>query len=134
MHMSVCKQFRFEAGHCLSNSCFNAEENAQVFGKCNSPHGHSYILEVFVYGIKDEQSGMVQNFSGISKYVKPVIEDYLDHKMLFLGEDVPSTAENILSMLIAPKLFRELPYCTKLRLWETSTAYAELTREDYIHV
>lgn len=131
--MRICKQFRFEAAHRLHQSKLSTANNAATFGKCGVLHGHSYLLEVFVEGASDETTGMVVNFSSISKIVKPFIENQLDHQTIIIASNIPATAENILLHLIGPHIFVTIKKCVLLRLWETSTAYAELTRKEFEH-
>ncbi len=84
------KIFTFEAGHLLDHHD----------GKCRHPHGHSYVLKVIIRQESLIESGpkknMLMDFSQLSELVKPMIEQYFDHKWLndSLETDSP-TAEFI---------------------------------------
>jgi 6-pyruvoyltetrahydropterin/6-carboxytetrahydropterin synthase len=84
------KQFRFEAGHTLVHHD----------GLCSSPHGHSYVVRIFLRSSdlikKGPKQMMVVDFQDISSIVKPMIETYFDHKWLneTLQTESP-TAESI---------------------------------------
>lgn len=96
------KKFRFEAGHQL------VHHN----GLCKEPHGHSYLFIVTLLSDRLISSGpkknMVIDFFDLADIVKPMIEEYLDHKWLndSLNTDSP-TAEFIAKWIfdyLAPKL------------------------------
>jgi 6-pyruvoyltetrahydropterin/6-carboxytetrahydropterin synthase len=110
------KTFRFEAGHLLKHHD----------GKCKGPHGHSYILGVLIrsetliaFGPK---TNMVLDFAEISAIVKPMIEEYFDHKWLneTLGVDSPSV--EFITKWIFDYLHPLLPALQSVTLWETSTS------------
>lgn len=115
---TVEKIFSFEAGHLLDHHD----------GKCRHPHGHSYQLIVKLKTENLIESGpkknMVTDFSDISKVVKPMIDNYFDHKWLndSLETDSP-TAE-----FIAQWIFYYLkPFFSTLQevtICETATSRA----------
>ena len=112
------KRFSFEAGHVLE-----AHD-----GKCAFPHGHSYQLSVVVRGEKLHTSGpsqgMVCDFHDISSVVKPMIEEYFDHRWLneTLHTNSP-TAERI-AQWIFEYLQPKLPGLYKVSVGETATSSA----------
>ena len=134
MNLSITKTLEFEAAHFLPD----------YPGDCKRLHGHSYKLEV-EYGIdassnnisspnETYEDGMVIDFSIIKKIIKRMIIEILDHQNL---NEVDSdnftywmpTAENIVLWIWQRLEFQLKP--TKLqrvRLWETSTSYAEVRR------
>lgn len=135
--MELSKEFRFEASHQLSNHK----------GKCGRLHGHSWVLTVFVEGEIEEVTGMVLDYYEIKQAVQPLI-DRLDHTHLGSGNVTlpdggvtwlnPShelslpmlpTSENLLYW-IADQLPDQFPW-SRLRINETCTSSAELTREEY---
>ncbi len=101
----VTRRMTFSAGHRLHNDALSAEENRQIYGKCNNPngHGHNFTVEVTVAGEIDPRTGMVFNLRDLKNFMVEVIEVGLDHKNLNL--DVPAfkevipTAENIASVV-----------------------------------
>ncbi len=123
----LTKAFRFEAAHHLLGH----------HGKCARLHGHSYRLEVTLRGpIKDAPGqpdhGMVMDFEDLSRVVRASVIEALDHNNLDEVTGIHTTAENlthwIWDTLVAAGLPENLLYC--VRLWETDTGFAEITREE----
>lgn len=80
--MKITKRFRFEAAHRLM-----LHE-----GACQNLHGHSYKVEVTADGAVDDETGMVLDFSILSKAVKSILlGDFLgppwDHSILLNYKD-----------------------------------------------
>lgn len=120
MKTTVTKQFRFEAAHSLPNHD----------GKCKNLHGHSYLLEVTVSGEKHKsgsKEGMIIDFTDMSKIVEENIISKWDHQ--FLNNTLPfvTTVENL-----AEECFKILETnglnVENIKLWETSKAFAEVTK------
>lgn len=118
--ISVTKVFEFSASHFLPN----------YDGKCGNWHGHNYILEVTVAG--PLHNGMVVDFGDLKTAVNAVLDQHYDHKHLNDHIHNP-TAENMLNQLaedIGYELaVRDLPCIRRMKLWETSTSYAEVEIE-----
>ncbi|WP_438448676.1 6-carboxytetrahydropterin synthase QueD [Gorillibacterium sp. sgz5001074] len=121
----VSKEFTFDSAHHL-----HAYE-----GKCKNLHGHTYRLQVILLGKTDER-GLTLDFSDIKRIVKERIIDRLDHQ--YLNEALPpmnTTAENMV-VWIYEELHRGLVEegiypgvkLEEVRLWETPTSYAAVTR------
>ena len=136
--MEVTKQFRAEIAHRLPNHP----------GACRYIHGHSYLFEVTVQGKQDHVSGMVVDFSYLKDDIKDCIGHW-DHSLLLVkGDDdflidhlqnlkqvnlnvvnfIP-TAENMAEH-IAEYMCIKCEYdVTRVRVWETTTSYADWTPE-----
>ena len=85
--MKLTKRMYFDAAHQLPDS-------PQLTTKrCARPHGHTYALDVEIYGNLHPTAGMIVDFGLLNQ----VVEKY-DHIDLNYVLDVP-TAENILLML-----------------------------------
>jgi len=111
MNLIVCKTFRFEAAHRLSD----------YDGDCGNLHGHSYVLEVCVKGEVDE-NGFVMDFKELKKFVQAKVLDLLDHT--FLNNIIKvSTAENIVVWIVR-KLQQDL-VVHRVKLWETADSCCE---------
>ena len=52
--------------------------------KCESLHGHNYVVTVVVEGPVDRATGFVVDFAVVKKVLRPVI-DRIDHKVLVPG-------------------------------------------------
>lgn len=101
------KQFTFEAAHRLP----------EHDGKCQRLHGHSWVgwVEVQSSSLVTEgpKSGMVMDYSDLSAFVAPLVENYLDHHYLNETLNLPApTSEAVarwvfeyLRPLLGPMLF-----------------------------
>ncbi len=118
--LSITKQFEFHSAHHLPNH----------EGKCKFPHGHSFLLEITI-AAKDgstlptegPETNMIMDFGNLKKIVNEEVIDYLDHKDLNDFFEHPTS--EFLVQWIALNLIKFLPGLVKVRLYETSTSYAE---------
>jgi 6-pyruvoyltetrahydropterin/6-carboxytetrahydropterin synthase len=132
--MKVCRRETFNAAHRLYNPNWSDEKNNEVFGLCNNPnyHGHNYVLEVWVEGAIDPDTGYVIDTKILKQYIKEEIVEPFDHRNLNL--DVPEfkhlnpTAEHI-AIVSWNKLRKRLPDNLTLvvRLYETENNIVEYT-------
>lgn len=135
-NVTVTRRLRFNAAHRVHNPALSAEENTQLFGKCNNPnwHGHNYQLDVSVRGPIDERTGYVIDLGQLRAIVEHVVIDHTDHRNFNI--DVPymqginPTTENVvvamwhvLAPAIAPARL------VRLRLWETENNYVDYDGE-----
>lgn len=123
----LTKAVQFEAAHQLPGHQ----------GKCARLHGHSYRLEVSLRGpIKqapgESDDGMVMDLQDLSELIQRAVLARLDHRYLndILAER--TTAENLAHWIWDALLENGLPEILlyRLRLWETSTGWVEITREE----
>jgi 6-pyruvoyltetrahydropterin/6-carboxytetrahydropterin synthase len=110
------KSFYFEAGHSLVHHD----------GNCRNPHGHSYTLVVKMrsetlisFGPK---RNMVVDFSDISAVVKPVIEEYLDHKWLNDTLKTDSPSAEFIAQWAFHHLAKLLPTLYEVSIYETASS------------
>ncbi len=94
----ITRKEQFSASHLLANAELTAEENSELFGKCNNLHGHNYYLEVTVCGTPDPRSGYVMDLKYLKEIITQDIISKVDHR--FLNEiemfrDVIPTTENM---------------------------------------
>ncbi len=101
MMLTLTRRYHFSASHRLHNDALTAEENARIYGKCNSAygHGHNYVLEVTVRGPIVPSTGMVIDLAVLDDAVQREVLERFDHTHLNLdGEkfrrSVPTT-ENL---------------------------------------
>jgi 6-pyruvoyltetrahydropterin/6-carboxytetrahydropterin synthase len=126
MKIALTRRYRFAASHRLHNEKLSADENAELYGKCNSPHGHghNYVVEVTVTGAVDPRTGMIANLSDLDGFVEREVIEPLDHT--YLNEQVAAfrdcvpTTENV-----CRELYRRLQgfpeaRLTRVRVEETS--------------
>jgi len=130
--MRVCRRATFNAAHRLFRKDWSDEKNNAVFGKCNNPnfHGHNYVLEVWIEGAIDTETGYVIDLKIVKDLIKNEITDRFDHKNLNLDcnefLNLNPTAENIAVVcwdLIRSKL--DAKYELSIKLWETENNLVE---------
>lgn len=135
MKVTFTRRYRFSASHRLDCAALSPEENRDVYGKCNNPHGHghNYRLEVAVSGPVDRATGMVVNMADLDAVVgKSVVERFhltnLNMDELF-QQEVPTT-EN-LCRAIFRLLAESLPAgkLHRIRIEETENNFFEYSGE-----
>lgn len=129
--LKVCRRTKFNAAHRLLNKNWSDEKNVAVFGKCNSPnyHGHNYVLETWVEGDLDPDTGYVIDLGKLKEIIYEEVEEPFDHRNLNLDvpdfKDLNPTAENI-AIVIYRKISSRLPnYKITIRLYETENNFVE---------
>ena len=124
--MKVCRRVNFNAAHRLYRKDWSDEKNDAIFGKCNNPnfHGHNYVMEVWIEGNIDPETGYVIDLKILKDIIKEEIVERFDHRNLNLDcsefENLIPTAENII--LVSWNLLRsrlDEKFKLKLKLWET---------------
>ena len=124
--MKVCRRVNFNAAHRLYRKDWSDEKNDAIFGKCNNPnfHGHNYVMEVWIEGDIDPETGYVIDLKILKDIIKEEIVERFDHKNLNLDcsefENLIPTAENIIQVswnLLRSRLDEK--FKLKLKLWET---------------
>jgi 6-pyruvoyltetrahydropterin/6-carboxytetrahydropterin synthase len=130
--MKVCRRETFNAAHRLYNPNWSDEKNLEVFGKCSNPnyHGHNYVLETWIEGEIDQETGYVIDLKSLKDIIRQEISERFDHKNLNLDceefKDIKPSAENIARVIwgilrenLSPK------YGLMVRLWETENNMVE---------
>lgn len=86
--VTIARKVYFSSGHRYYNPRLSEEENKQLFGKAFSVHGHghNFILEAYINGPVDPDSGVVINLIEIDNLLK-MVTDPFDHH--FVNTDVP---------------------------------------------
>lgn len=132
--MKVCRRVTFNSAHRLYRKDWSDEQNNNIFGKCNNPnfHGHNYVLEIWIDGNIDPETGYVIDLKIVKDLAKSEIESRFDHRNLNLDcpefKDLIPTAENIAVVcwnLLRAKL--DLKHTLSVRLWETENNLVEYT-------
>ena len=146
VYSSVTKHISFDAAHYLMNPAWDRETNMAKFHKCclykkdgsDQPHGHTYHLEVTVFGIVDPDTGFVIDFKDLKKILSEGVLEKLDHNLLntidFFKVNL-ATAENICQYIwqeIVDEIEAVRPeqiMVTQIKLYETPDSFALLTRD-----
>lgn len=129
----ITRRVHFSAAHRLHSDALSPEDNARVFGLCNSPnyHGHNYELDITVEGDVDARTGYVVDLGVLRETAEQQVLQHLDHRNLNLDVEwlrgvVPST-ENLV-VKIWEQMVDRIPggaRLVRLVLWETPRNYAE---------
>ena len=135
--MKVCRRATFNSAHRLHHEDWSNERNTEVFGKCSNPnyHGHNYILEVWIEGKIDPETGYVIDLKILKDIIKEEISERFDHRNLNLDcnefKNLNPTAENI--ALVSWRLLRtrlDEKYKLTVKLWETENNVVECDGEN----
>ncbi|HVJ21745.1 MAG TPA: 6-carboxytetrahydropterin synthase QueD [Polyangiaceae bacterium] len=116
MKVRLLKELRFEAAHRLPN--------VPPGHKCSRLHGHSFKVELALYGAVNEQTGWFIDFGEIDRIWQPVY-DVLDHHYLNEVEGLENPTSEILARWIWNRLKPQLPTLEKVILHETCDARCE---------
>jgi 6-pyruvoyltetrahydropterin/6-carboxytetrahydropterin synthase len=112
------KTFSFDAGHQLVHHD----------GKCQNPHGHTYVLKIQLKSDQLIQSGpkknMVTDFSYISSIVNPMIEKYFDHQWLNDTLETDSPSAEFIAFWIFNYLAPHLTNLSSVTVFENPTSSA----------
>jgi 6-pyruvoyltetrahydropterin/6-carboxytetrahydropterin synthase len=134
MDTVIARRRLFSTAHLYEQKTFSPEKNREVFGACYSKHGHghNYVLEVFVEGPIDPETGLVINVNDLDTLMKTVVEPF-DHKHISFDhpdfKDTVPTTENLAAHLSA-KVKEELAKLhptlklNRIRLFETDDLWA----------
>ena len=126
-YMDATRCYIFSAAHKTHNGDLSKEENVEVYGKCNTLHGHEYQLCVTVRGKPHYQGKMVN-----PEFINDKVEGVLDKYSRKILNDVPgmpngnATTENFIRALwkdLEPVLDVASYKLHKLRLRETARNY-----------
>jgi len=131
--MTLTRSYEFAASHRLDSPALTAQENIDLFGKCNNAagHGHNYLLEVSVAGEPDPKTGMILNLDDLDRLVAELVVDRYDHKNL--NVDIPEfegkvTTSEVVALEIFDRLKKHLPAkLHRVRLHETARNIFEVT-------
>jgi len=125
MKAYLTRRYRFSASHRLHSEHFSEDQNREIYGKCNNPHGHghNYKVEVTVSGQPDPNTGMICNLADLDGFVEreilPTFELSNLNEIAAFRNVVPTT-ENLSRELF--HLFRDhfqLATVEKVRIEET---------------
>ena len=133
MKIQLARRIHFSSGHRYFNKNWSEEKNKEVFGLCYSEHGHghNYILEVYITGPLNHETGMIMNLKEVDHILQQVSSS-LDHKHLNndleeFKDKVPTT-ENIARYCfekISEKLGPPPLQLNKVRLFESEDLWVD---------
>jgi 6-pyruvoyltetrahydropterin/6-carboxytetrahydropterin synthase len=129
----LSQKFEFSATHRLHLNSVSDEENRELYGKCNNPHGHghNYEVQVTIAGTPDE-SGLLMEVPTFERIVHETVITRFDHKNLNVEcsefTDLVPSVENIARVvyeLLKPKLQGERARLATVTVWETPKTWCE---------
>lgn len=138
-NITLVRRSYFSAAHRYYNKKWTEDINKEVFGLCYSEkgHGHNYILDTFVSGPVNQDTGMVINLIDLDALLQNFVK-LLDHK--YFNFDLPyfktlvPTTENIAEYCfkqINTLLKNKFPqiYLNQIRLYENEDLWVDITCE-----
>jgi 6-pyruvoyltetrahydropterin/6-carboxytetrahydropterin synthase len=140
--LRLARRYHFSASHRLHSPQLSAEQNREIYGKCNNPygHGHDYVVEVIARGEVDPETGLLLKIADLDALVREtVLKDFHLADMsrqIDAFRDVPPTTENLaveVERRIAEAWPRKFPSKARLdsiRILETKRNHVELRHEE----
>lgn len=125
MKTYLTRRYKFSASHRLHSPELSEQQNREIYGKCNNPHGHghNYKVEVTVSGRPDSETGMICNLADLDGFVEQTIMPrfaFSNLNELDSFREIVPTTENLSRELF--HLFRDqfrLATIEKIRIEET---------------
>ena len=108
----VCKRLEISSAHALHLS---------YESKCESLHGHNWIVKIYCKSETLNEDGMVTDFT----HIKKDITTALDHKNLNEVFDFNPTAENIAHWVV-----ETVPHCYRADVWESRDNMASYVKDE----
>jgi len=130
----ITRKEHFNAAHKLFRADWSDEKNMEIFGKCSNPnwHGHNYDLFVTVKGEPNPSTGFVIDLKLLSKLIKSLVIDKLDHKNINIDVDFMQgkmASTEILTIAIWEQLVdsikKEGSELHSIKLYETENNFVE---------
>lgn len=135
---TITKRVDFHAAHMLLGH----------EGLCKNLHGHTYILDVTIRDVANEDNDMIFDFYNLKQVLNDRVVSIFDHATIIGGDDVDcplykfcksndlkyvvldtpgrSTSERI-AQYIFNSLIQILPNIVSVRLYETDTSWVDIT-------
>lgn len=120
--MIISKMFTFEAAHYLPNLPNDH--------KCKRLHGHSFRFEVFVENFLDPVYKWVMDYGEISRIVKSIVDEYLDHRLLNEIEGLENPTSEQIAIWLWRKIYPKIPNLKQIIVYETCSSKAIYNGEE----
>jgi 6-pyruvoyltetrahydropterin/6-carboxytetrahydropterin synthase len=137
--MRLTRRYGFCASHRLHSEALTEDENRELYGKCNNPHGHghNYVVEVTVAGCVSPKTGLLLRLEDLDSLVRDDILKEFDHRNLNreipefaavvpTSENLARVIENRLSSNWSSRFYSGQPALEKVSLQETKRNRFEL--------
>lgn len=125
----ISRKEHFSASHRLFNKNLTDKDNNDLFGKCNSLHGHNYYMEVTLCGEIDSKTGYLMDLKKLKDILYSEIISKVDHKNLNevkLFDGVIPTTENMVIIFwntLKDKIENDKVKLYSIKLSETDKNY-----------
>lgn len=116
--ITICKSFTFDAAHRL--------DKLPRRHKCHNLHGHTYRVDIVVEGDLDDRLRWLIDYCEIADAWTP-LHRKLDHQYLNDIEDLGHPTTEAVAAWIAERLVQTLQGLKRVRVHESSSAWAEVT-------
>ena len=113
MRVQLSKEFSFEAAHRLPH--------APEGHKCARLHGHSYKVVITVEGEVDPRSGWFIDYGDIGNVVKPLLDQFLDHRYLNEVDGLANPTSEKIAEWIWNRIVYKLTGLKRVTISETCT-------------
>jgi 6-pyruvoyltetrahydropterin/6-carboxytetrahydropterin synthase len=124
--ISVSRRYEIHAAHVLRLPWLGEEENRRLYGKCATPHGHDYGIEVTVTGALDPRRGRIVDPERLDALVRAEVLDRFDGRHLnedpLFARRAPTAehiAESVHALLAGPVARQTGARLLRVRVHET---------------
>jgi 6-pyruvoyltetrahydropterin/6-carboxytetrahydropterin synthase len=92
-------------------------------GKCENPHGHNYVVQVFAQKDTLDKANVAFDFTVLKSELNQIVDD-LDHTDLNVFFDGESPSAEYIARYVYQRIKNNVPEITKARVFETPTQSA----------
>jgi len=134
--ISLTRRYRFTASHRLHSPLLTDDQNREMYGKCNNPHGHGhdYEVELTVRGEVHPVTGRVIDIATLDSLAETRILAPFRYRDLNKTMDAIPTTENLgtevnrrLRAVWAETFAGGKPRLEKVRIRETARNICDVT-------
>jgi len=134
--IGLTRRYRFTASHRLHSPLLTDDQNREMYGKCNNPHGHGhdYEVELTVRGEVHPVTGRVVDIATLDNLAETRILAPFRYRDLNKAMDTIPTTENLgaevnrrLRAVWAETFADGLPRLEKVRIRETARNICDVT-------
>jgi 6-pyruvoyltetrahydropterin/6-carboxytetrahydropterin synthase len=131
----LSRRYRLSASHRLHSATYTEQQNQELYGKCNNPHGHghNYIIEVMLGGPVDATTGMVCDLAALDSFAQTNLIAPFDkmnlNTLAAFREAVPTTENFTIEVF---RIFERFPAAKleRVRIEETGNNAFELANSN----
>jgi 6-pyruvoyltetrahydropterin/6-carboxytetrahydropterin synthase len=138
MTVHLSRRYGFFASHRLHEPRLSDEQNRELFGKCNNPHGHghNYEVEVTLSGRVDEITGRAVDLPSLDRLCERELLAPFRYRNLNIEMNANPTTENLTDLMMRRLgaawnqwFTADGPKLEKIRVWETERNICEVVAQ-----